>query len=352
LDENHPYIDLPRRQMWRNAVADVDAVAIAELSSPKRKILGDDAIGTAGSCFAQHISRHLRTSGYNFVDVETAPELLAPARHAEFGFGLYSARYGNIYTVAQLRQLVERAYNRWKPVEQPWRHGARFHDPFRPNIEPDGYASAEEVANDTFSHLRAVRKLFEEINVFVFTLGLTESWRSRADGSVFPVAPGVRGVGTFDPGTYEFVNAGFESNRSDLAWTMDFLKDINPRLHFVLTVSPVPLAATASDAHVLTATTYSKSVLRAVAGELSATRDDVDYFPSYEIVTAPAYGGRFYAPNKREVTPEGVAHVMGIFLREFVDASAPPPRPVSEDAEEANDDVVCEEAILEEYARS
>ena len=39
-----------------------------------------------------------------------------------------------------------------------------------------------------------------------------------------------------------------------------------PKLRILLTVSPVPLTATAGDDHVLLATTYSKSVLRAGRG--------------------------------------------------------------------------------------
>jgi hypothetical protein len=348
VTESHPYIGLPRRQMWKSAVGDIDPLAISEIASPKRKLQPDDVIGSGGSCFAQHIARHLRAAGYTFFDAEPPPEKLNANRHHQFGFGLYSARYGNIYTIAQLRQLIERAFGLRTPVEAPWQNGTRFHDPFRPHIEPNGYASADEVAQDTASHLKQVRRLFDEINVFVFTLGLTEGWRSTADDCAFPIAPGVRNIGTFDPERYRFVNAGFVENYTDLEWTLNHLKKVNPRLHFVLTVSPVALTATASGDHVLSATTYSKSVLRAVAGELCRARSDVDYFPSYEIVTAPAMGGRFFADNRREVAPEGVEHVMRTFFREF--AGAPPARQAVPESGTSRDDIVCEEEILEAYA--
>ena len=48
----------------------------------------------------------------------------------------------------------------------------------------------------------------------------------------------------------------------------DLLRDYNENMRFILTVSPVPLVATAGSEHVLAATLYSKSVLRAVAGFL------------------------------------------------------------------------------------
>ena len=59
----------------------------------------------------------------------------------------------------------------------------------------------------------------------------------------------------------------------DITTSFDALRVINPDLRFLLTVSPVPLTATASGQHVLTATTYSKSVLRSAAGFLSQNRD-------------------------------------------------------------------------------
>jgi hypothetical protein len=35
---------------------------------------------------------------------------------------------------------------------------------------------------------------------------------------------------------------------------------------------------------------YSKSVLRAMAGHLAQTYADIDYFPSYQLASAPARG--------------------------------------------------------------
>ena len=40
--------------------------------------------------------------------------------------------------------------------------------------------------------------MFEQSEIFIFTLGLTEAWRSKKDGAVFPLAPGVS-AGSFDP---------------------------------------------------------------------------------------------------------------------------------------------------------
>ena len=90
----------------------------------------------------------------------------------------------------------------------------------------------------------------------------------------------------------------------------------NPDLRFLVTVSPVPLTATATDEHVLVATTYSKSVLRSVAGALAMEFADIDYVPSYEIIASPWSKGAFYESNLRTVTAEGVSSVMRVFFAE------------------------------------
>jgi hypothetical protein len=92
------------------------------------------------------------------------------------------------------------------------------------------------------------------------------------------------------------------------------MKSGNTTLKFILTVSPVPLTASASGEHVLAATTYSKSVLRAVAGELCQERDDVDYFPSYEMITGAPFRSMFYQPNLRSISRQGIKFVMNSFF--------------------------------------
>src|SRR5207344_451486 len=78
----------------------------------------------------------------------------------------------------------------------------------------------------------------------------------------------------------------------------------------------VPLTATATSNHVLVATTYSKSVLRAVAGSLADTYPNTDYFPSYEMIASPWSKGFFYEANMRAVNTGGVAAVMRVFFEQ------------------------------------
>ncbi len=350
-----PYSDLPANAFWR-LCRDDPGFRIDEIYRPKFRLSPGMRVATAGSCFAQNIGKYISASRLHFVDTEPAPQGMSAATAARFGYGLYSARYGNVYTARQLRQLLEDAWSGTVHDSAIWTRDGRFFDGLRPNIEPDGLASADEVRAHRLDHLRRVRQVFTEADVLIFTLGLTEAWVDRASGVVFPTAPGVV-AGAFDPNAHEFTNFGMAETFEDLAWALEILHRANPRLKVILTVSPVPLTATASGAHVLTATTYSKSVLRAVAGELAGLHAAVDYFPSYEFITGAPFRSRYYEANLRHVTREGVATAMSVFFaaqdgltsepRRLDEIPTPAPDPSQAGPDDSED--VCEEAMLEAF---
>lgn len=365
----NPYESLPPKSFWRSGTVLAEGSPVLEDVYRKRFEIGPATrIATAGSCFAQHIGRELRSRGFSYVDAEPAPAFLPEDRWAAFGYGLYSCRYGNIYTVAQLRQLLQRAFGAEaaalgaapsaRSQSEVWRMGERFADPLRPTIEAGGFASPDEVAAARQAHLRAVRRMVQECDVFTFTLGLTEAWCSRDDGTVYPVCPGTA-AGEFSADRYVFKNFSFGEIFDDLRRCITFLRSVNPTIRILLTVSPVPLTATASDSHVLVATTYSKAVLRAVAGEIYNTFDFVDYFPSFELVTTHIFGHEAFEANRRSVRRETVAFVMEHFFREHGGGAAPAAsarRPATaapvrrgwqQGAAAGKGDVLCDEEILE-----
>lgn len=352
----HPYRGLPPERFWRSAVAERAADSVDPVLGARFRIEPATAVATAGSCFAQHIARRLDQRGFHFLRTEPAPAELAAEEAERRHFGLFPARFGNLYTARQLLQLVERAWGERVPLERAWlREDGRLVDPFRPQIEPDGYATVEALDVDRDAHLAAVRRMFETLDVFVFTLGLTEAWRSRDDGSVYPVAPGVAG-GSMDPARHEFVNFTLAEVDADLERFVARLAAINPRARLILTVSPVPLAATYEDRHVLSATTYSKAVLRVAAEQLARRHGHVDYFPSYEIITGSFSRGRYFETDLRSVTDSGVDHVMRLFFRHYAqqqDGAATPAAADEARLAEARQNlrVLCDEELLAAAAR-
>lgn len=310
----HPYREFPAYTRWSRAVAEPQVSDVDPVVKFPFRICRQDRVATAGSCFAQHIARHLSRGGFNYFVTEDGHPIGDERTKLDFNYGTFSARYGNIYTSRQLLQTIQRSLGLFDPVEEPWAIPGGFLDPLRPAIQPDGFRSLVELKADREQHLAQVRRMFEQCDVFVFTMGLTEFWYCKADGTALPVCPGVAG-GAFNPERYGFANQTVSDVQADMAEFLRLLRAINPRVRVVLTVSPVPLAATAEDRHVLVSTTYSKSVLRVVAEELSRQSDHVTYFPSYEIITGAYNRGRYFGDDLRAVTEEGVSHVMRLFLQ-------------------------------------
>jgi hypothetical protein len=290
----------------------------------------------------------------NYFVTELAHPLLPENLARQFNYGTFSARYGNLYTPRQLLQLFERAYGRFEPVDSAWQEdNGRWLDPYRPQIQPTGFASQRELEIDRGLHLAAVRRMFEQLDVFVFTLGLTEAWLSAVDGAVYPTCPGAAG-GRFDPAVHRFHNFSVDEIGADLLAFIDALRSVNPRAKVMLTVSPVPLIATASGQHVLTATTYSKAVLRVACEQVARQRPETGYFPSYEVVAGSHARGAYFAPDLRSVTEAGVQHVMRLFMWHCVDADSEPLEapPASQAAAQMAEnqrlvELMCDEEVLD-----
>ena len=207
------------------------------------------------------------------------------------------------------------------PLEGAWlRADGRFVDPLRPQIEPDGFPDPKDVATSRFAHLEAVRKMFMECDIFIFTLGLTETWVAKSDGAAFPVAPGVSG-GVFNNGLYEYVNLKVDLVITDLTYVLTELKLVNPGVRAILTVSPVPLIATYENRSVVLL-----DCVQQICSQGRSGRDHSEFFVGGTIsllmrsLQTNNNSGRYFAPDFREVNHLGVAHAMRCFFANFVEA--------------------------------
>lgn len=342
----NPYLSVPARCFWKQAVAQKSLFDIDLEWDPKYRIGPKMKIATFGSCFAQHFGRALKQRNMNWFDAEPAIPAISDTLATAYGYRTFSARTANIYTTSLLLQWTKWALEHENPPQEVWHSGNLILDPFRPRIEPQGFASVSEMRRLRQQTIVAFRKCITDASVFVFTLGLTESWFNTQQGYEYPMCPGTAG-GEFNPDQHRFRNQSFDEVRAALQQSIQLMRDVNPGLRFLLTVSPVPLTATYSNRHVITATMESKSILRAVAGELSQDNPLIDYFPSYEIINSPAFRSVFFEPNMRSVGARGVEFVMQTFFRGLetkyglnTDAAAP---------SQSRIDLQCEEAALAAY---
>lgn len=337
----NPYQSLSDDKFWKMGVQSRQAQAYYEnIWQPKFKIKKKSKIVTAGSCFAQHVGKWLSKRSFSFL-----PSTLDTEHNFSFAFG-------NIYSTALLRQWLEAALGQKDLSHIYHEEEGRFYDLLRPAFNVDGFKSKKDLIKSRTDALKEMHAQITQADVFVFTLGLTESWND-VDGVVYPMCPGTL-CGEFDHEKHFFKNYDVAENMEEMTKAIELVSEINGNIKFLLTVSPVPLTATASENHVLTATCLSKSVLRTVAGMLASQNPDIDYFPSYEIITTHANKGRYFKDNMRDVTEEGVSHVMshleaGILPYEFKKAR----KNESLEAEMLThrlvqtDDVPCEEMVLE-----
>jgi|GEM_PF-387227 Phytanoyl-CoA dioxygenase (PhyH)./GSCFA family. len=267
-------------------------------------------IGSAGSCFAMEIAHRLQAEGYNYVITEPDP-------HSEKGYMNSCARWGTIFNVPSMRQLVEKAFRVRKLPKILWSHypdgKLELRDPFREEIT---FSSLDEYEASYDSHIAAAREALLKCKVFVMTLGVNEVWRLKSDGTAFS-----RNPWRLASSLVERHIQTVEDNVNDLQKMLDLWRSHNPDLKLILSVSPVPLLATfrGDDSHVIASTCHSKSTLRLAAEEFVKRNRDVYYFPSYETVLYCTENP--WEPDQRHVARHTVGKVMQLFDTMFVSDS-------------------------------
>jgi hypothetical protein len=310
---NNPYSTQPDFAFWRRSVSEnfksEDLLRNSQIVLTKM-----DRIMSAGSCFASNIVPYLKLQDFNYLKVESNH-----SRYGEWtdnlGYSSFTAAYGNIYTPRHFLQVLQRALGSFSPSEKFWQEGEFFVDPFRPGMRFLA-RSEEELKALTDEHLKKTLAALNEATVFLFTLGLTESWISSIDGAVFPACPGtIRGK--FDASIHEFKNFSYNEIYSDLEDLVNTLRSINPSLRVILTVSPVPLVATATNEHVLLANARSKAILRAAASDICQTQENCSYFPAFEIITGPQAPYEYFESDRRTVSQKGINAVMKTLIRDL-----------------------------------
>jgi hypothetical protein len=292
------------------------------LTLPERPIF-TRAMGffTIGSCFAEEIRKALTANGIRCLP-DYARIAVDPARMRVDT--LPHRQHMNYYNTFSIRQEFERAAGLWTQTpddvwELPGREirnamvvtgeGSVFQDPYRRLV-------FGRTRDDLWEAIQAINLAFldgiRSADVFVITLGMTEVFRKTNDDRVANQIPVYAGGGGLKE-TY-FHDSGFQENLDNLNAVIDLIARFNADARVVISVSPVPLERTFSGQDVVVANMQSKATLRAVAGAVEKARDNVIYFPSYEIVTG--IGVDAYEPSDLvHIRPKVVESIVGAFIR-------------------------------------
>lgn len=247
-------------------------------------ITKDTYITAFGSCFAAEITAYLKKQGYR---------LGGPSKrrgsHSVISYG------SGINTTFTLRQQFEWALEKKNFREKLW---------FGKDMEL--VEADEEKCNKT-------AEIFENTEVFILTLGLSEIWYNKNTGEVFW---GAIPWGTYDKGEHAFRLSTVEENVDNLRTVCDIVAKHRPEAKIIFTLSPVTLRATFRPVSCITANTVSKAILRVAADTIVTERPDQTYYwPSYELVNE--YFERPYEKDKRHVRPRVIRKIMEHFERHF-----------------------------------
>lgn len=288
------------------------------LLQPSFRVSPDTRVFTIGSCFARNIEQAL----------------------VELGFDVPSARAG-ICIGSVHRSAAASKFNPYAILsELTWAL-----DPDSPFPDPDGFIpSGDGKVFDPHLHLgfvdaafcdleearlrrRQTREVFAEIRtcgLIVITLGLAEVWFDKHLEQHLNGTPPRQAVAEF-PERFEL----HVLTESDIVTALEqthalLTRHVQPGFRVLLSVSPVPLAATFTDQDVLVANAYSKAVQRSAAEVFCRRHDDVDYIPSYEAVTLsnPRYAMQH---DLRHVTSDLVDTIMHRVIDAYVEGRRPLP---------------------------
>jgi hypothetical protein len=276
---------------------------------PKFKLNKASKVFTIGSCFARNIEEHLTVAG---LDVLTRSIALQPEQYET------NARPNavlNKYNTHSIYSQFYRSLNNEIVINNGFieTNDGKWLDPHASHTKPLPFEEAEQI----FFKVNEITKQITVADVVIITLGLNEVWFDSETNLYLNRAPTPILMRKYKD-RFKFLVANYAQSYEALEKTLALVKSVNPNIKVILTVSPVPLGTTMTNQDVIVANTYSKSLLRVCAQEIANEDENVDYFPSYEIVTHSARDIT-WLDDQLHVLGEAVAHVTSLFVNKYIE---------------------------------
>lgn len=273
-----------------------------------------------GSCFANEVRNSFQSLGFS-VRPTLSPQdlaLFSSCSHEIPGWGVWDERvHYQWYTPASLHLEAQIAFcpeNVAPRAVFPCPKGTQvvFQDPHRRLVFAD---SEENLLRLRGAMDAGIRQAFQQSHAFVFTLGLTEAWWIKASDLPACAEPDY-GNPDSRPLCY-FRNLDFASSLHHVEALLGLIRKYRgPEIPIFISVSPIPLARTFRDKDIAVANMESKSILRAVAGQVTESCPGAIYFPSYELCVLDPEA---YAPEDgRHVKKTKVSSIIDLFYQAHV----------------------------------
>ncbi len=257
-------------------------------------------IVSMGSCFAREIKDWLLKNNFNYLLEEQEKDIwlnkeMYPGDGGKKPSDHASVAWERVYNTMTFNQIMK--YSFLKEGELDKEINSRLYETTgyvygeTKKIIADlkrtrmTYKDIETATIDLKDHIKKSRDVLVDAEVVIFTLGFTEIWNSVNRNMTLPIYPLGKDKGYHPPDDFTFKASSFEENYQNVKNGIKILKENNPNVKILLTVSPVHLNLTyRADADVVSASCASKSILRAVADQIYKEEEQVYYFPSYEVV--------------------------------------------------------------------
>lgn len=289
--------------------------------NPEQLIGPTSKVFTIGSCFAMEVRRAIIRRGIQVVpDYESVK--YDPMIQYYDSIGI-KREFTPHYDTFVMRQEFETALGLWPNRNEGFitlkasKNGISLEwdeihqDPYRKHVFAQSSEALESLAsniNHTF------RDGLEQADVIVMTLGLTEVWQSVKTGKYFCQAPR-------EQGQAQFHASKFVENYNNVKAILEMVGHHYPQKRFILSVSPVPLGQSVRQMDIFSANLESKSILRAVAGQICEEFPSVKYFPSYEVATSQLWP--VFQEDRRHILPEFADLVVSGFMDVYAASALP-----------------------------
>ena len=271
---------------------------------PGFSISKDQSVFTIGSCFARNVEQVLRDQGISVPTMDfAAPHEEAPGQ---------PNRVLNQYNPGTMMQCVRDAN---AEVTQDALYKTSFTEVVDCLLATGGRAVSKKRALERRQQIVDLyRTGLERSEVVIITLGLVEAWYDKKTNLYLNEAP-PRKVIEHDADRFEFRQLDARACQ-ELVFEMLETLVSSGRRKVLLTVSPVPLQSTFSGGDAVCRNAYSKSVLRVVAELAVQSFADVDYFPSYEIITTSGLAS--LGSDNVHVRPAVVERAVSYMIRNYI----------------------------------
>lgn len=216
--------------------------------------------------------------------------------------------FGTLFNPVSIAKVLTAALNGTAPDEDLYveRDGIWFHYDFHSSLWATSQADLRDILTDRLGQTAGALRAADYL---MLTLGSAVVYRHIDTGKVVANCHKMPGA-LFEKYLYHY-----EHLLNDLKRLVKTLRNTNPTLNVVLTVSPVRHTR-----DTLPINQVSKSTLRVAAHELTVWNDRVQYFPAYELMIDDLRDYRFYEADLIHPNAQAHDYIFGKFADSAFDA--------------------------------